>query len=461
MGEVFFAPLPKSLYLGCEMKLSSLLGHARELLQLTHTSGKPADHLIDSFFRSHRYLGSHDRRFIAETVYGTLRHLRRCDVVLQGAVGGQVHDVLPEDGFLLLIVTYLLLIECRTALSSGDLLPQLKSSRLKANLDDALTKILSQAIDEEHDAADRIGIRYSYPRWMVERFFSQYGEAETERLCVSLNEQASLTLRVNTLKATVEGCQELLKAEGVDTKKTQLSPLGLEVPKRINIFELQSFRDGIFEVQDEGSQLLPLLLDPKPTAKVLDACAGAGGKTLQFAALMNNRGEIVATDVQKFRLDQLRKRLRRAGASNVRIKEIRDLSSLRQQFSEHFDLVFVDAPCSGLGTIRRNPGMKWTVTEETVQELSAKQLEILNMSAPLVKPGGKLVYATCTLLREENEDVVEAFLPQQKEFVVADPLPFLSKFNLQKLVSSRYTRLLPHRDGTDGFFCAVLERGTL
>ncbi|MEK6755550.1 MAG: 16S rRNA (cytosine(967)-C(5))-methyltransferase RsmB [Bacteroidota bacterium] len=443
------------------MKLSSLLGHTRELLQLIHTSGNPADSLIDSFFRSHKYLGSHDRRFIAETVYGTLRHLRRCDVVLQRVVGGQRQGVPPEDGFLLLLVTYLLLVERRTVLSSGDLLPQLKSSRLKAILDDLLTKIPSQATDEEQEAAERIGIRYSYPRWMVERFFSQYGEEETERLCASLNEQASLTLRVNTLKTTVDGCQKLLKAEGVETKRTQLSPFGLEVPKRINIFQLQSFRDGMFEVQDEGSQLLPLLVDPKPTAKVLDACAGAGGKTLEFAALMNNRGEIVATDVQKFRLEQLRKRLRRAGVSNVRIKEVKDLSTLSQQSSAYFDLVFVDAPCSGLGTIRRNPGMKWTVTEESVRELSSKQLNILNTSAPLVKPGGKLVYATCTLLREENEDVVEAFLVQQKEYAVSDPLSYLSNFNLEKLASTRYTKLLPHRDGTDGFFCAVLERARM
>ena len=182
------------------------------------------------------------------------------------------------------------------------------------------------------------------------------------------------------------------------------------------MFSLPAFRAGWFEVQDEGSQLLPFLIDPKPNAKVLDVCAGAGGKTLEFAALMKNRGEIYAADINSFRLEELRKRTKRAGVQNVRIQEIQAIEDLAEQYSNFFDIVFVDAPCSGLGTIRRNPGMKWMVTEQTVIEVSEKQRSILHSSALLVKPGGRLVYATCTLLRQENENVVENLLVQHPEF---------------------------------------------
>jgi 16S rRNA (cytosine967-C5)-methyltransferase len=232
------------------------------------------------------------------------------------------------------------------------------------------------------------------------------------------------------------------------------------VGKRINVFRLQSFQAGLFEVQDEGSQLLPLIVDPKPTAKLLDACAGAGGKTLQFSALMKNRGEIVAADVNRVRLDQLRKRARRAGVSNVRVSEIQNLADLDKQYRAYFDIVFIDAPCSGLGTIRRNPGMKWMVTEETISELSGKQLQIVSASSSLVKHGGILVYATCTLLREENEGVVEKFLRQHAEFDLVDPGEYSADRQAQQFASSGYIRLMPHRHGTDGFFCAVLKRSS-
>ena len=442
------------------MKLSSLLGHAKELLQLIHDSGKPADGLIDSFFRSHKYLGSHDRRFIAETVYGTLRHLRRCDTVLRRVMSNRSHPVPPGDGYLLLIATYFLVVENTTRVTGADLLPQMKSSRLKDELDDVLQDIVSGEGGAENDPVERIGVRYSFPNWIVERLLREYGEGETEKLCASLNTQAPLTLRVNTLKTTLEECQQALRAEGVETNRTRRSPVGLEVPKRINIFRLRTFQQGMFEVQDEGSQIVSMLVDPKPTAKLLDACAGAGGKTLHFAALMANRGEIVAADVSSYRIDQLRKRTRRAGVSNVRARAIKDLSDLEDRYRSYFDVVFVDAPCTGLGTIRRNPGLKWTVTEESARELSVKQQGILEASAPLVKPGGVLAYTTCTLLREENEEVVDAFLRMHAEFTLVDPGFRDLQPQLHREESVRYVKLFPHREGTDGFFCALLHKST-
>lgn len=440
------------------MQLPSLLGHAQELLLTIRDSDKPADSLIDTFFRSRKYLGSRDRRFLAETTYGTLRHLRRCEVLLWKGLGERSGEIGREDGFLLLIVTYLTVVARHDDLQHHDVAVKLRSPGLQRVIPELLEKLRSDEEGPWKDPVQRIGIEYSFPDWMVERCIGEYGEGEAEKMLASLNVPAPITLRVNALKATVEECRAALREEGVETDPTLLSPFGLKLPKRANIFQMQAFRDGFFEVQDEGSQILALIVDPKPTAKLLDACAGAGGKALAFAALMKNRGEILATDVNKFRIEELRKRARRAGVFNLRSRDVADVSDLIQDHGEAFDIVFIDAPCSGLGTIRRNPGMKWMVTEETVNEVSAKQRKILEGSSRLVKQGGRLVYATCTFLRQENEEVIEEFLLRHPEFRVMKSKSYLSKFHLPQLASGEYVKLLPHRDSTDGFFCAVLER---
>jgi len=440
------------------MKLSSLIGHASESLQLVLSSEKPADSVIDLFFRSRKYLGSHDRRFIAESTYGTLRHLRKCESLLRRALGNNADGMIPEDGFLLLVVTYLLAVEQRTPIEGVDLQSAVKSGQLKPQLGSLLQSLSTPQDVQPADPVVRIGEEYSYPDWMVQRFLDQFGEKETLLLCESLNGQAPLSLRANSLKSSVEECQEALRKEGVATERTKLSPFGLIVPKRINIFQIQAFRDGLFEVQDEGSQLVPYLLDPKPTAKVLDACAGAGGKTLELAALMKNRGEIVAADVNSFRLDQLRKRAQRAGVSNVRIRQVQDIADLAEQYTDYFDVALIDAPCSGIGTLRRNPGMKWMVTEETIREVSEKQLHILEACVPFVKTGGRVAYATCTLFREENETVVETFLKAHAEFALDDPPLDRARFDFSPYSVGKYIKFTPYRDGTDGFFIAVMKK---
>ena len=440
------------------MQISSLLGHTQELLKIVLNSIKPADSLIETFFRSHKYLGSHDRRFIAETTYGTMRHQRRCEYVLKSALTSIGETLLEEDTAILLIIAYLSLQG-----KMRDVAPEIISDRLKnaslAKKCPFLIDNLSKPVTVTAGSViQQIGIEYSFPDWMVKKFAEQYGESEAEKICSSLNEQAPLTIRVNTLKTSVDQCREELNMQGIETTRTSLSPLGLTLKKRINIFSLPMFRNGWFEVQDEGSQLLPLLLDPKPNAKILDVCAGAGGKTLEFAALMKNRGEIYATDINSFRLEELRKRTKRAGAQNVRVQEIQTIEDLVQQFSGFFDIVFVDAPCSGLGTIRRNPGMKRMVTEQTVLEVSEKQRTILGSSARLVKPGGKLLYATCTLLREENEDVVEEFVSKHLEFKSIEVKGLMDRWNAADAVMGTSIKFLPYAYGTDGFFCSILEK---
>jgi 16S rRNA (cytosine967-C5)-methyltransferase len=441
------------------MHIVSLIGHTQEVLGAVLKSQKPADALIDSFFRAHKYLGSHDRKFVAETMYGTLRYLRKCELLVSTATAGLENLLREEDKVLLLILAYLLL---KGKINSEDITqvffklgPQLQDKRI--TILDILSK--PSTLNEE-SVINRIGVEYSFPNWIVGQLIEQYGEVEAEKICSSLNEQAPLTLRVNTLKTTVEQCQAELQKLGMNAKRTVLSPLGLILDKRINIFSLPLFRDGWFEVQDEGSQLLPVLIDPKPNSKLLDVCAGAGGKTLEFSALMKNRGEIFASDIHSHRLEELRRRMKRAGVQNVRIREIQAIEDLTEQYAGFFDTVFIDAPCSGLGTIRRNPGMKWIVTEQTMRELSEKQQSILHSSAGLVKAGGRLVYATCTMLRQENEENVNNFISKHPEFVLTDASKFIGT-EKRSLARGSFIALLPHIHGTDGFFCAVLERQTV
>jgi 16S rRNA (cytosine967-C5)-methyltransferase len=441
------------------MQLSSLIGHTQELLGIIIKSNRPADSLIDTFFRSHKYLGSHDRQFIAETTYGTLRNLRKCEFILNSVLTEPMDALFDEDRLLLTITAYLYLEGKTKDISSKLISEKLKSNRLKEQLSDIVSNLLKPIKIPGEPIFERIGIEYSFPNWMVQRFVDQYGERETNKICSSLNEQAPLSLRVNILKTDVESCQKELRTQGIETLRTRFSPFGLTLAKRINVFALKPFRDGWFEVQDEGSQLLPLIIDPKPIIKLLDVCAGAGGKTLEFAALMKNRGEIFATDINGFRLDELRKRAKRAGAQNIRVQEIQTIDELSSRFKEFFDIVFIDAPCSGTGTIRRNPGMKWKVTEQTIDEVSEKQKSILHSSAPLVKSGGKIVYATCSMLKQENEDVITDFVLQHPEFVIKKFDPSASIVKIPGAAEgNQFFSLFPHIHGTDGFFCGVMEK---
>jgi 16S rRNA (cytosine967-C5)-methyltransferase len=443
------------------MQLSSLLGHTQDLLGMILNSKKPADALIDTFFRSHKYLGSHDRKFIAETTYGTLRHFRKCELIVTSAMDELEETVVEADKILFLAVSYLSLQGKMEGVVTETVSSKLQTPRLAEKSAHVLRLLAKPLTILREPALTRIGVEHSFPDWMVQRFIEQYGEQEAEKICSSLNEPAPLTLRVNTLKTTVEQCQAELSKQGIETAKTLLSPFGLNLSKRINVFSFPVFRDGWFEVQDEGSQLLPFMIDPKPNAKLLDICAGAGGKTLEFTALMKNRGEVYATDINSFRLEELRKRTKRAGAQNVRVQEIQSIEDLTEEYSGFFDIVFVDAPCSGLGTIRRNPGMKWMVTEQTVNEVSEKQKSILHSSVPLVKPGGRLVYATCTLLRQENEDVVEEFMESHPDFTLIEAAELTKNWNNGFVPTGLFFKLYPHIHGTDGFFCAVFEKQTV
>jgi 16S rRNA (cytosine967-C5)-methyltransferase len=287
----------------------------------------------------------------------------------------------------------------------------------------------------------------------------QIGESETERLLEALNQPPPLTIRVNALKATRDDCLRELRQRGYDCTPTKLSPDGIHLAKRTNLFGLDLFRAGWFELQDEGSQIISLLLDPKPNWRVADVCAGGGGKTLHVAALMKKRGEIFAFDVVPRRLENLRKRARRCGIHNVRAQLLQP-DEVPAKLLGQMDAILIDAPCSGTGVLRRNPDAKWKITPEMVREMAAKQKQIINQYAQLLKPGGRLVYATCSLLAEENEEVVQAFLAQHPEFRPADAAAILQRYQLAQLANGSSIPLFPHQHGTDGFFAAVSERAS-
>jgi len=426
------------------MRPSSLAGHAVELIEILQNDSRPADQLIDAFFRRRRYLGSHDRRELAESAYGILRHLRR----LQFHIGKVKPDTVNHPAWL--YAAYKLHIE------------KISREKLQAYaLPLSSPEIIGLATSDLTDLGlQDLGLRTSFPDWLVAKLQKQWGKSETERLLEAMNQAPPLTIRVNTLKTTRENCLHELRKRGYDCNPTQLSPDGIHLAKRTNLFSLDLFRDGWFELQDEGSQIISLLVDPKPAWRVADVCAGGGGKTLHLAALMKNRGEIWAFDVASQRLENLRKRARRCGIHSVRIQLLQPNES-PQNLPGEMDAILIDAPCSGTGVLRRNPDAKWKITPEMVREMAAKQKQIINQYAPLLKPGGRLVYATCSLLAEENVEVVQAFLNGHPDFHPASAATILQRYQLAHLAKEHCLHLLPHRHGTDGFFAAILDRGSL
>ena len=292
-------------------------------------------------------------------------------------------------------------------------------------------------------------LRLNLPEALYPLLKAQYGD-ELAGLAAALNAEAAVDLRVNTLRATREEAIVALATENIEAQPTPLSPLGLRLKKRIALHATHAFRNGLLEPQDEGSQLLALLVNPRPGEKVCDWCAGAGGKALALGALMKNEGELWACDVSASRLEKLGPRAERAGLGILQAWLLRGDSPPEKSF----DAVLVDAPCSATGTWRRNPEQRLRPLD--LPALTAQQLSILQNGAALVRSGGRLVYATCSLLAEENEQVVDRFLAAHADFSAGDAGLALSAHGIA--MPGQQLRLLPHRHGTDGFFAALLNR---
>jgi 16S rRNA (cytosine967-C5)-methyltransferase len=426
---------------------------AIDILAAIEAAAEAADDVAADYFRRRRYIGAKDRAQIAGHVYAALRHRATLDWWI-----GRLGDGAVEPGARSRMLAALTLIDaCRpeTLASSFDG-GHFRSASLSVAEERLVRGLAGRTL--HHPAMPR-WVANDLPEWLEPHFERVFGKT-LEREMAALNAAAPVDLRVNVLKADREAARRALAAEGVEAAPTRWSPIGLRLTARAPLSRLAAFKDGLFDVQDEGSQLAALLANARPGMQVVDFCAGAGGKTLALAAGMKNRGRLVACDVSRYRLERAGQRLRRAGIGNV---ERRVLSSERDKWVKRhalgFERVLVDAPCLGTGTWRRNPDAKWRARPADLAELRERQQQILRSAARLVRPGGRLVYATCSLLREENEAQAEDFLAVEPDFV---PLPAARAWDEAiggaSPAGDAYLLLTPARHGTDGFFVALFER---
>jgi 16S rRNA (cytosine967-C5)-methyltransferase len=407
-----------------------LLQHAAAVLaQLLDFSG-PADETLSRYFREQRQLGQQERAFIAEAAFAVLRRRRS----LEAAAGSAAPDALIAAAAVRIL--------------------GLSLRALEGLLDPRLAQRIRSFSIEQAPAA----VRADLPDWLWNRLVAEYGETEAERISHGMLNPAPLDLRVNLARANRDEVQTRLNESGIDAHAAPYSPAALRIGGKPAINRHALFRDGLVEVQDEGSQLLAWLLAPRRGEMVADYCAGAGGKTLALAMLMRGTGRVYAMDVSARRLAALAPRAARAGVTNVHsIVLSGDNDARAKRLAGKLDRVLVDAPCSGFGTLRRNPDLKWRHGPEAIGELVAKQRSILAAASRLVKNGGRLVYATCSILREENEAISEAFASTHAGFTALSCDDLLSAQRIPLQTGARL-RLWPHLHGTDGFFAAAFER---
>ncbi|MBZ8139193.1 SAM-dependent methyltransferase [Rubrivivax gelatinosus] len=418
------------------MHPNALLDLATDLLRSVLRLDQPADAVVSAFFRQHRALGNRERHALAETAYAVLRQRLLLAHLAQSGSGA---------------------LERRLAILAW----QGSDSFLRGALGPHEQQWLAQVKTVDRTTLGE-KLRHNLPDWLAGALQAQLGE-EFWPLVQALDAGAPLDLRVNALKGKREEVLKALADAGIKAEPTPFSPWGLRVDGKPALNKLELFTGGSIEVQDEGSQLLALLAGAKRGEMVVDFCAGAGGKTLALGAMMRNTGRLYAFDVSGHRLDNLKPRLARSGLSNVYPAQIAHERDERvKRLAGKIDRVLIDAPCSGLGTLRRNPDLKWRQSPKAVQELQAKQQAILASAARLPKSGGRLVYATCSLLSAENEEVVAAFDAEHgRDFVRLSPAELLREQGVERadeLVSAECLRLWPHRHGTDGFFAAVWQR---
>ena len=419
------------------MHPNALLDLSAQLLERVLRFDAPADSLVSSFLRAHKELGQRERHTLAETTYQVLRERLRYQHLAAGGAAPPFRRlaILGWQG-------------AHYFLHSG------MSDEERAWLERARKAEAAGLPDK---------LRHNLPDWLSGQLLEQFGAEDFWPAVQALNRPAALDLRVNVLKAKREAVQAALAELGISAAPTPYSPWGLRLADKPALQLLPAFKQGDFEVQDEGSQLLALLLDARRGEMVVDFCAGAGGKTLAIGAAMRNTGRLYAFDTSGHRLAALKPRLARSGLSNVYAVQIAHERDDRiKRLAGKIDRVLIDAPCSGLGTLRRNPDLKWRQTPGSIVELPDKQRAILASAARLLKPGGRLVYATCSLLRAENEVIADEFTQAQAgNFTVLPAATALAEARVaqpETLTEGAHLRLWPHRHATDGFFAAVWQR---
>ncbi|MGC4060837.1 MAG: RsmB/NOP family class I SAM-dependent RNA methyltransferase [Aquabacterium sp.] len=419
------------------MHPNALLDLSTQLVREVLKLDAPADSIVSYFFRSHKELGQRERAALAETAYAVLRQRLLWANLAQSGHGP---------------------IERRLTLLAW----QGQSHILKNGMtaDEAQWLERTNAVDRS-SMPDKL--RHNMPDWLSNSLREQLGADEFWALVETLSGGAPLDLRVNAVKAKRETVLEALVAAGIPAVPTPFAPTGIRIEGKPALQKMPLYVEGHVEVQDEGSQLLSLLTGAKRGEMVVDFCAGAGGKTLALGAMMRNTGRLYAFDISGHRLDNLKPRLARSGLSNVYATQIAHENDERiKRLRGKIDRVLVDAPCSGLGTLRRNPDLKWRQSPKAIEELQAKQTAILKSAARLLKPGGRLVYATCSLMPAENEVIANAFAEEHKDFVQLDAREKLEQAGVTQAESlvteAGHLRLWPHRHATDGFYAVAWEK---
>ncbi|WP_084688207.1 RsmB/NOP family class I SAM-dependent RNA methyltransferase [Paraburkholderia oxyphila] len=411
-----------------------LIGQTETLLADVLKFTGPADAVTSRFFREHPKLGHAERGVIAEAVFAVLRRRMEFAHLAESGTGSPTRR---------LTLLGLMATAGRSAIRPF-------VSDAEANWLEHVAKIDPASLPQR--------VQLNLPEWIVKALETRFDAAELAQLAAALNYPAPLDLRANPIKANREELLRALGESGIEAGETPFAPFGVRVTGKPALAKLDAFKDGWFEVQDEGSQLLCSLVAPRRGEMVVDFCAGAGGKTLALGAMMRSTGRLYAFDVSEKRLAKLKPRLARSGLSNVNPVLIDSEHDAKiKRLIGKIDRVLVDAPCSGLGTLRRNPDLKWRQSPESIAELAPKQLSILTSAARLLKRGGRLVYATCSILEAENEAVVKQFLEAHPDFVLVSAREALADQRVG-LDTGEYLSMWPHRHATDGFFAAVLER---
>lgn len=388
-------------------------------LMAIFNEGEYADKVVARALKKDKRWGSHDRKFVAETIYEIVRWKRLYVEI------AEVKEPFDRDNIWRIFAVW--------AVLRGYNLPDWKYfeetpvRRIKGKFDE-LTKTRK--------------FKESIPDWMDELGVKELGEEKWTKEIAAQNEQAKVILRVNKLKTTKEKLRALLMDLNIETEFHNDYPDALILTERANVFLTDAFKDGLFEVQDASSQLVAYFLDVKPGMRVVDTCAGAGGKTLHLASLMENKGQLIAMDLYESKLKQLKIRAKRNGAFNIEPRVIESTKTIKKLY-EKADRVLIDAPCSGLGVLKRNPDSKWKLQPEFIDNIRKVQAEVLENYSKIVKPGGKLVYATCSVLPSENQEQIKQFLRTEigKEFIFVED-----------------KKVLAHESGFDGFYMALLER---
>ncbi|MCL5268268.1 MAG: RsmB/NOP family class I SAM-dependent RNA methyltransferase [Bacteroidetes bacterium] len=435
------------------MSPSSLAGHVIELIDEILKSKLPADRVIADFYKERRYLGSHDRRWITEKVYSILRNY----ILLRELVGTCAPR---KDSLYAFLIYEFLLAKMQPDELEGGYSKLMETYRLAGNEIDLLklSDCSEKKLEEIGNTDEGIFILNSFPHFFGELLPASV-QPDALPIMIALNHEARVCVRVDTNKISRADVIADLQRQGVEAAASEFSPMGIYLPKRVNLNNVPLYKDGVIDIQEEASQIVGLVLDPKDGETIVDACAGAGGKSLELAALSGGRTHIYALDVNQNRLETLAERAGKSGFENIRIiKVLPDGLEGVEDLVGTADKVVVDAPCTGSGTIRRNPDKKFRLTKSLVQTRAAYQKDILQRYAKLVKVGGYLYYVTCSIFAEENQSVIEWFVKSNPQYQVVDISQNLPDPRFADLIENGFLAIYPHRHEMDGFFAAAMKR---